>query len=266
MGTVSADAARLTGQRDLLRRYRVEGDLGARAQLAEQLVPLARSLAARYANRSELTEDLVQVACIGLMKAIDGFDPSRDTAFSSYATPTIVGEIKRYFRDRTWAVRPPRDIQELQLEVAKARDRLTNDLGRSPTISELADAVNACNEKVLAAVEAASARHARSLSESAGEDLTLGDTLGFSDPALPRAETRALLDGAMRGLAERERMILRLRFERDLTQTEIAKLVGVSQMQVSRLIRQSLNRLRIEIGDDPSAALAKQLHPTKHAA
>jgi RNA polymerase sigma factor (sigma-70 family) len=138
IGTVSCDVAR-AAQRDLLRRYHVQGDLRARAQLAEQLLPLARSLAGRYINRNETYDDLVQVACIGLMKAIDRFDLSRNTSFSSYATPTILGEIKRHFRDRTWAVRPPRALQELQARVAEARDGLTHELGRGPTIGELAE-------------------------------------------------------------------------------------------------------------------------------
>lgn len=263
--TVRAAAARAE-QRDLVRRYHVEGDLGARAQLAEQLLPLARSLAARYIKRNEPYDDLVQVASVGLMKAIDRFDVSRDVAFSSFATPTILGELKRHFRDHTWAVRPPRGLQELQARVARARDGLTNELGRAPSIGELAAAVNACQEEVLAAIEAHSARHARSLFESTGEDLTLGDSLGGSDPALPRAEIRALLAGAIRVLSERERTILRLRFERDLTQEEIAEIIGVSQMQISRLIRRAVDRLRIEIGEDPSAALAQQLGPIKHAA
>lgn len=266
IGPASGDAVRVA-QRELLRRYHVDGDLSARSRLTEQLLPLARSLAARYVNRSEPYDDLVQVACIGLIKAIDGFDLSRNVTFSSYATPTILGEIKRHFRDRTWAVRPPRDLQGLYMGVARARERLTSELGRAPTVRELADAINACPDDVLAAVQAHSARHALSLSEPVGDDATLGDSLGGSDPALTRAETRALLDRARVVLSERERAILRLRFEQDLTQHAIAEVIGLSQMQISRLIRRSVDRLRIEIGDDPpAAALARQLDRTEQAA
>src|SRR3954463_3629186 len=128
-------AARAPREQDLLRRYHHGGDARARDQLAEEMLPLARALAGRYANRGEPLDDLVQVACIGIMKAIDGFDLTRDVRFSSYATPTVLGEIKRHFRDKTWAMRVPRGLQELQLRVARARDDLTNDLGRSPTVA-----------------------------------------------------------------------------------------------------------------------------------
>ena len=136
-----AGAARAQREQDLLRRIHEHGDLRARDQLAEEMLPLARALAGRYAGRGEPLDDLVQVACVGIMKAIDGFDVTRDVRFSSYATPTVLGEIKRHFRDKTWAVRVPRGTQELQLQVAKARDELTNQLGRSPTVPELAKAI-----------------------------------------------------------------------------------------------------------------------------
>src|SRR6185436_20204676 len=139
-GTGAERAAR---ERMLLKRYHEGGDTSARDQLAEEMLPLARALAGRYAGRGEPLDDLVQVACIGVMKAIDGFDLDRDVRFSSYATPTVLGEIKRYFRDKTWAMRVPRGMQELQLEIARARDKLTNQLGRSPNVQELADAVEA---------------------------------------------------------------------------------------------------------------------------
>jgi RNA polymerase sigma-B factor len=259
-------AAVRTAQHDLLLRYHVDGDLAARAQVAEQLLPLAHSLAARYINRLEPYDDLVQVACVGLMKAIDGFDPSRHTAFSSYATPTILGEIKRHFRDRTSAVRPPRRLQELQVRVDQARSTLTSESGRGPTVSELADAVDASPEDVLAAIQAHRARHTRSLSAPTGDGATLGDSLGRSDPALSLAEIRVLLGGAIGILPERERRILRLRFEHDLTQRQIADIMGISQMTISRLIRVSLDRLRIAIGEDPPAAPANQLDPIGRAA
>jgi RNA polymerase sigma-B factor len=242
-----ANAARATREQELLRRYHKDGDLSARDQLAEEMLPLARALAGRYAGRGEPLDDLVQVACVGIMKAIDGFDLSRDVRFSSYATPTVLGEIKRHFRDRTWAMRVPRGLQELQLKVAKARDELTNKLGRSPNVEELSQELDESFEDVLATIQSAGARRTRSLDEPAGEDLTLGDSIGGNDPEMGRAEMRVLLDSALDVLSDRDREVLRLRFELDLTQTEISERVGVSQMQISRIIRQSLARLRMDI-------------------
>jgi len=240
-------AERAARERTLLKRYHERGDAAARDQLAEEMLPLARALAGRYAGRGEPLDDLVQVACIGIMKAIDGFDISREVRFSSYATPTVLGEIKRHFRDRTWALHVPRGTQELQLKVAKARDELTNELGRSPTVEELGEKVQANLEDVLDALQSAQAHRTRSFDEPAGEDSTLAESLGSSDPELGRAEIRVLLDEAFGVLSERDREILRLRFEEDMTQTEISDRIGVSQMQVSRLIRQALARLRMDI-------------------
>jgi RNA polymerase sigma-B factor len=244
--------SRAARERDLLRRYHVGGDRHARDQLAEEMLPLARALAARYSGRGEPLDDLVQVACVGIMKAIDGFDLSRDVRFSSYATPTVLGEIKRHFRDRTWAMRVPRGMQEMQLVVARARDELTTSLGRSPTVVEIAEAIAAPFEEVLQTIQSQDARRTRSLEEPVGEDMTLADAVGGRDPDLERAEIRVLLDEALDILTERDREVLRLRFTEDLTQTEIAERIGVSQMQVSRLIRQSLARLRIDIERSPS--------------
>lgn len=237
-------AERALRERTLLKRYHEQGDPRARDQLAEEMLPLARALAGRYAGRGEPLDDLVQVACIGIMKAIDGFDLAREVRFSSYATPTVLGEIKRHFRDRTWALHVPRGTQELQLKVTKAREELTNQLSRSPTVEELAQAVDASLEDTLGALQSAQAHRTRSFDEPAGEDSTLAETLGGVDPELARAEIRALLDDAFGVLTDRDREILRLRFEEDMTQTEISRRIGVSQMQVSRLIRQSLARLR----------------------
>jgi RNA polymerase sigma-B factor len=247
----TTNAARAQREQDLLRRVHVDGDRRARDVLAEEMLPLARALAGRYANRGEPLDDLVQVACVGIMKAIDGFDITRQVRFSSYATPTVLGEIKRHFRDKTWAMRVPRGLQELQLQVAKARDKLTNELGRSPTVQEIAASIAAPFEEVLATIQSVSARRTRSLDEPTGEDVTLADSLGIADPELERAEIRALLDGAFDVLSARDQEVLRLRFAEDLTQTEIAERIGVSQMQVSRLIRQSLARLRIDIERSP---------------
>src|SRR3954467_8977892 len=197
-----AGAARALREQELLRRIHKQGDRGAREQLAEEMLPLARSLAARYAGRGEPMDDLVQVACIGMMKAIDGFDLGREVRFSSYATPTVLGEIKRHFRDRTWALHVPRGTQELQLKVAKARDELTNELGRSPTVDELCEKVEAGVEDVLDALQSAQAHRTRSFDEPAGEDSTLAESLGSSDPELGRAEIRVLLDDAFDVLSE----------------------------------------------------------------
>jgi RNA polymerase sigma-B factor len=246
-GTTTSTAARAARERELLRRYHQHGDRSAREELAEEMLPLARALAGRYAGRGEPIDDLVQVACIGIMKSIDGFDLDREVRFSSYATPTVLGEIKRYFRDKTWAMRVPRGMQELQLELARARDKLTTELGRSPTVQELAEAVDEPFEEVLLTIQSQEARRTRSLEEPVGEDMTLADSVGGVDPDIGRAEIRVLLDDAFEVLSDRDREVLRLRFEEDLTQTEISARIGVSQMQVSRLIRQSLARLRMDI-------------------
>ena len=246
-GTTTSTAARAARERELLRRYHQQGDRSARDELAEEMLPLARALAGRYAGRGEPIDDLVQVACIGIMKSIDGFDLDREVRFSSYATPTVLGEIKRYFRDKTWAMRVPRGMQELQLELARARDKLTTELGRSPTVQELAEAVDEPFEEVLLTIQSQEARRTRSLEEPVGEDMTLADSVGGVDPDIGRAEIRVLLDDAFEVLSDRDREVLRLRFEDDLTQTEISARIGVSQMQVSRLIRQSLARLRMDI-------------------
>jgi RNA polymerase sigma-B factor len=240
-------AGRAAREQELLRRYHHGGDTRARDQLAEEMLPLARALAGRYAGRGEPMDDLVQVACVGIMKAIEGFDLDRDVRFSSYATPTVLGEIKRHFRDKTWAMRVPRGMQELQIELAKARDKLTTELGRSPTVQELADEVEQPFEEVLITIQSQEARRTRSLDEPTGEDVTLADSIGARDPEIGRAEMRVLLDDAFDVLSERDREVLRLRFAQDLTQTEISKMVGVSQMQVSRIIRQALRTLRADI-------------------
>ena len=161
----STNAGRADRERTLLRAYHVHGDTRARDTLAEEMVPLARALAGRYSGRGEPIDDLVQVACVGIMKAIEGFDLSRDVRFSSYATPTVLGEIKRHFRDKTWAMRVPRGMQELQIRLAKARDELTTQLGRSPTVQELADMVEEPFEEVLLTIQSQEARRTRSLDE-----------------------------------------------------------------------------------------------------
>jgi RNA polymerase sigma-B factor len=234
--------------RALFARYLEHRDPADREALVERFLPLARQLARRYERPDEPFDDLFQVACLGLVKAIDRFDLSRDVAFSSYAVPTILGEVKRYFRDRTWAMRVPRDLQEMSLRVDRAVGELSTRLHRQPTVSELAERLGLDEEQVLEALEASAAYRTTSLSlprsneDEAGE--TLGDTVATSEEGFGLAEDRATLDHLLRAVSPREREVLRLRFEEDLTQAEIGELIGVSQMQVSRIIRQSLTRLR----------------------
>jgi RNA polymerase sigma-B factor len=222
-----------------------------------RFLPLARQLAAGYAHTSESFDDLFQVACLGLVNAVDRFDSTRGIAFSSYAMPTILGELKRYFRDKTWSVRVPRDLQELGLGVERAGERLAARLGRPPTVDEVADAVGAAREAVLEAREALSAYHAGSLEESRSgraDDDPLLSVLACDEDGYDRVEQRVLLDGMLRRLTRRERDIVRLRFVDDLTQTMIAEEVGLSQMQVSRVLRRSLDRLREFLIEDAAAA------------
>src|SRR3954465_15268508 len=241
-------ANRAEQDRALFARYLDKRDPVDRELLVERFLPLARQLARRYQRAEEPFDDLFQVACLGLVKAIDRFDLSRDVAFSSYAVPTILGEIKRYFRDRTWSVRVPRDLQELALRVDRKVSELSTDLRRAPTVPEVAEAVGIDEEDVLEALEASGAYRATSLStprgneDEAGE--TLGDTVGTAEEGFGLAENRATLEQLMRAVTPREREVLRLRFEEDLTQAEIGERIGVSQMQVSRIIRQSIARLR----------------------
>jgi RNA polymerase sigma-B factor len=231
----------------LLRRYAQTRDETLLGPLVARWMPLARQLARRYGRSSEPFDDLLQVASMGLVKALQGYDPDRGGAFSSYAVPTIMGELKRYFRDRTWSVRVPRSLQELAMRVDAARDRLAGEGGRSPSVSELAAATGASEEEVLEALQAGDAYHATSLEAPRSEDedtFSLGDLLGGTDDGFRLAEHRVLLTSVLGELGERDREILRLRFEEDLTQQEIAAIIGVSQMQVSRLLRRSLATLR----------------------
>jgi RNA polymerase sigma-B factor len=240
---------RVSEDRVLFERYLDKRDPVDRELLVERFLPLARQLARRYQRPEEPFDDLFQVACLGLVKAIDRFDLSRDVAFSSYAVPTILGEIKRYFRDRTWSVRVPRDLQELALRVDRKVSELSTDLRRQPTVREIAASVGIEEEDVLEALEASGAYRATSLSTPRGNEDeagdTLGDTVGTSEDGFGLAEDRATLESLMRAVTPREREVLRLRFEEDLTQAEIGERIGVSQMQVSRLIRQAVTRLRL---------------------
>ncbi|HOT23450.1 MAG TPA: RNA polymerase sigma factor SigF [Thermoleophilia bacterium] len=247
--------------RYLLRRYHLYGDRKAREQLITMYLPLVRSLARRYASRGEHFDDLVQVGAIGLIKAIDRFDLDRGVELTTYATPNIVGEIKRYFRDKGWSVRVPRGLQELNIRLNKVIDELVPKLQRSPTIAELAEAANATPEEVLEALETSQAYNSVSLQAAPGgedgdEDAGLIDYLGVEEEAYDITEDRTTLAPGFAKLDKRERYILHLRFFEGLTQSQIAERVGISQMHVSRLIRRSLEKLREEIGDvdnpDPS--------------
>jgi RNA polymerase sigma-B factor len=240
---------RASSDRRLFRRFVDERDPVDRDAIVERFLPLARQLAARYQRPEEPFDDVFQVACFGLVKAVDRFDVERGVAFSSYAVPTIMGEIKRHFRDRTWAVRVPRDLQELALRVDKVVGELTRELGRQPSIDEVAHAIDAEPEHVLEAMQASSAYRATSLEtpRAGGDDEpgeTLGDTVGHIDDGFHRAEQRAVLHELMRSLTPREREVVRLRFEEDLTQAAIGERIGVSQMQVSRVLRHAVGRLR----------------------
>jgi RNA polymerase sigma-B factor len=239
------------GDRELLRRYHESGDLEAREQLIEQYLPLVRSLARRYANRGEPLEDLVQVGSIGLIKAIDRFDVDRGVELTTYATPNIIGEIKRHFRDKGWSIRVPRGLQELNVRLSAILERLTVELERSPTIPELAEAADATEEDVLEALESSQAYTTVSLSSpgGSGEDAELDplESLGELEHEYEVSEDRAVLAPGLDVLDERERRIVYLRFWEGLTQSQIAAQVGISQMHVSRLIRRSLEKVREEI-------------------
>ena len=216
-------------------------------------MPLARSLALRYRRSAEPFDDLLQVASLGLVKAIDGFDANRGIAFSSYAVPTILGEIKRHFRDRTWAVRVPRGLQELSARVDRGVGQLAEDLHRQPSVQEIALHIGAEEEEVLEALQAGNAYRSLSFETPRGagadEDVTtLADAIGVEEIGFHRAEQRATIDTLLAAITPRERETLRLRFEEDLTQAEIGEIIGVSQMQVSRIIRQALGHLR-DVGE-----------------
>jgi RNA polymerase sigma-B factor len=249
--------ARALDERRLFARYRGRDDQAARDALVERFLPLATGLARRYHRGGEPLDDLVQVASMGLLKAIDRFDPARGTAFSSFAVPTIAGELKRYFRDKGWSVRVPRDLQELSVRVDRATDRLFHELGRVPTASEIAHDVGVSIEQVLEAREVAAAYRAQSLDRPCSDDDQDGtqvvDTLGGDDPGYRQAEHSATLESMMSVLSDREREILRLRFVEDLTQSEIGDRVGFSQMHVSRVLRQAVARLR-EAAESSEAA------------
>src|SRR4029450_12618868 len=235
----------------LLRRYHEEGDLAAREQLIEQYMSLVRSLARRYSYRGEQLDDLVQIGAIGLIKAIDRLDLGRGVELTTYATPNIIGEIKRHFRDKGWSIRVPRALQELNVKLSDLIDELTGQLERSPTIPDLAKAADVEEEDVLEPLESGQAYATLSLSAPGGgdddSDLDPLESLGTLEHEYEVSEDRAVLAPGLAALDERERRILHLRFFEGLTQSQIAQQVGISQMHVSRLIRRSIEKMRDEI-------------------
>jgi RNA polymerase sigma-B factor len=245
-----ADEARQRETADIVRRLQESTDPDEQQKLRQELVvvnvPVATSIALRYRARGEAVEDLVQAAHLGLVKAVNGFDPERGRDFLAYAVPTISGEVKRHFRDQGWDIRPPRRVQELRSEVEHASSELTQQLGRSPRLSEIAKHLGASEDDVVECIASADLYHVHSLDAPVGgaEDLAVGDTLGDVDPLLGQIDdvlsVRPLLDR----LSPRDRRILALRYFSGWTQQQIADDVGVTQMQVSRLITKALRRLR----------------------
>jgi RNA polymerase sigma-B factor len=236
---------------DLLRRYHEEGDVRARQVLIERNLGFVRHLAQRYAHRGETIDDLTQVGCVGLIKAIDRFDGQYRVTLATYAAPNVLGEIKRHFRDKGWAVRVPRNVQELNVKLGRVVDELTVKLGRSPSVEELARATESSAEQVVEALESSRAYSTSSLSErgDGGDEERLDplEVLGDQDEGFERAEDRDMLREGLKGLGRREQEILHLRFFLGMTQSEIAERCGISQMHVSRLIRQSIDRVREEL-------------------
>jgi RNA polymerase sigma-B factor len=245
--TPGGGALNRVGTEELFIRWQQHGERPARDELVQRFLPLARKLARRYNGAREPFDDLLQVASLGLVKAVDRYDTERGTAFSSFAVPTILGELKRYFRDLGWAVHVPRGAQELAVKVEECRQRLTTRTGHAPTVHELAQYLEIPVEDVLDALETARAHHASSLDaphdDGEGESGAVVDSFGCEDPALLLADDRVTVGEAARQLSDREREVLRLRFVMDLTQTQIAERVGVSQMQISRILRRAVARL-----------------------
>ena len=237
-----------TDSEELFVRWQKQRDERAREELVGRFLPLARNLARRYAGAREPFEDLMQVASLGLVKAVDRFDVARGVAFSSFAVPTILGELKRYFRDLGWSVHVPRGAQEQALKVEEAQQKLTSRSGRPPSVQQLAEYLEISVEDVLDALETANAHHSASLDaprdDGEGESGTLADAFGQDDGRFELVEASVTISAAAKQLSARERRVLALRFISDMTQTQIASKIGVSQMQVSRILRRALGRLR----------------------
>jgi len=253
-------AGRDTADREVIDRVRREGTPQARAAAVEAFLPLTRSLARRYQRGEEPLDDLEQVASLGLLKAIDGFDLERGTAFASFAVPTIVGELRRHFRDKGWTIRVPRELQELTLRVGKETEAAGTELGRPPTPGELADRLGVPVERVLEAREASHAMRPVSLDrpalpdgESDGD--TLVDRFGVVERGYARAEAGVTVRDLLERLPDRERTVIELRFHEDLTQSEIGERIGISQMHVSRLLRRAMAELHLMATRPPAPRL-----------
>lgn len=245
---------------ELFRRYKEHGDMDAREKLVMSHLNLVRFLANKFKNRGEPLDDLMQVGYLGLLKAIDRFDPSRGLEFTTFATPTILGEIKRHFRDKGWSVRVPRRLQELSAKVNQATDLLTTQLQRSPTISEIAEYLDATVDEVLEAMESSSAYSSVSLEAPAGPDAedtpSIIDRYATEDSDLALTDDRLVIEEALEGFSPREREVIELRFIKGMTQIEIAEQLGISQVQVSRLLRRTLKKIQDKI--DPEGVMAAQ--------
>ncbi len=241
----------------LFERWRQHGDQRAREQLVERYLPIARKLAHRYRGAYEPPEDLIQVASLGLVKAIDRYDPTRGAGFQSFAVPTILGELKRYFRDCGWAVHMPRGVQELAIKVERAQRELAAETGRVPTYQQLAGYLELSIEDVLDAAEASAAHHSVSFEapreDADGDASTLGDSIGEIDHRFEMVDLGACVEKAAKKLPERDRQVLALSFLADQTQTQIAEQIGVSQMQVSRILNRALTELSSAVEADSGA-------------
>ena len=248
----------------LLRRYAATGNPELKEELVRRFLPLARSLALRYRGTPEQLDDLIQVASLGLVKALDGFDPKRGDSFKAYAAPTILGELRRHFRDRVYELRLPRRLQERTIIVREAVAALSEELGRTATVCQIAQRVELSEEEVLEAFEADTARHTLSLdaprSHEGAELQPMIETVGRQEPGYERVDAQLAAEKAP--LEERECLVLRLRFEDDLTQREIGPRLGVSQMQVSRIMRQALRKLLAELQATGHQAEAEALEAT----
>ncbi len=244
---------------ELFRKFKEEGDMDAREQLVMSHMNLVRFLANKFKNRGEPIDDLIQVGYLGLLKAIDRFDPSRGLEFTTYATPTILGEIKRHFRDKGWSVRVPRRLQELSAKVNQTTDLLTNQLQRSPKVEEIADYLGVTVDEVLEAMESSSAYSSVPLEGSSNNDAddapSIIDRYATEDSALEFTDDRLVIEEALKDFSPREREVIEMRFLKGMTQIEIANKLGISQVQVSRLLRRTLKKIQDRI--DPEGVMKR---------
>jgi RNA polymerase sigma-B factor len=257
--TSPGPAEHLADEDELLRRYARSRDPAVKEEIVKRFLPFARSLALRYRGGTEQIEDLVQVANLGLVQAIDRFDPDRGAAFKSFAAPTILGELKRHFRDRVWNLRLPRGLQERILKLESAASELTGVLERPPTVRELSEMLEMDQTEVLEAFEALQTRRTLSFDQpvtvvGTADEATIGEQVGTEDAHYEGVEDRAAVEASLPGLTEREVIALRLRFVEELTQSEIAERIGCSQVHVSRILRGALQTLRETADPDADQA------------